>query len=399
MSIIIQGHLHNNDFRNGYSNSASALAAAPCLALVDEVMAGPVQHTGSGNMDTRGMSTLAQLATIPAALHAVGKNVFLQFYSDGSYPFPTGGNYTTFLATLLSYISTNHFDGIWIDSEDYPAGMLTFVTDLSNAGVAVDLIVNAYGSPAYSLATCNKCRYVAVMAYDMYRSSGRGGNAYPHSGLSDSEAALAMWETVGVSPSKLILGTGWYGRSPTTSGSPAYYSIEYHDISNSLTQPATDEAQIGGIWYWWGGMNTQKAKMAWVMSPSNHPSTPYAGMFYEAWLSDKLGTSYSLLQGINDQRGSVTPPPSPFEHGTAKTGLIGITATQNGKSCTAELFLGPDSSTKTATSGPISFTSASLASVSAPITLPATPATYNVYVSIVCGTVTQVIQYGTVTVT
>lgn len=58
--------------------------------------------------------------------------------------------------------------------------------------------------------------------------------------------------------------------------------------------------------------------------------------------------------------------------GEARTAVAPITVSPSGLSCSAELFLGPDEATKSATSGIIAFTSTGAAqSVRFPVTMPA----------------------------
>ncbi len=70
--------------------------------------------------------------------------------------------------------------------------------------------------------------------------------------------------------------------------------------------------------------------------------------------------------------------------GQAATGVAPITVKPSGLSCQAELFLGPDETTKVATSGMVAFTSTGVAqSVSFPVTMP-TPGgvAYHVYLDV-----------------
>ena len=70
--------------------------------------------------------------------------------------------------------------------------------------------------------------------------------------------------------------------------------------------------------------------------------------------------------------------------GQAATGVAAITVKRSGLSCQAELFLGPDETTKVATSGMVAFTSTGVAqSVSFPVTMP-TPGgvAYHVYLDV-----------------
>jgi len=70
--------------------------------------------------------------------------------------------------------------------------------------------------------------------------------------------------------------------------------------------------------------------------------------------------------------------------GQAATGVAPITVSPSGLSCSAELFLGPDETTKVTTSGLVAFSSTGVAqSVRFPVTMP-TPGgvAYHVYLDV-----------------
>lgn len=73
-----------------------------------------------------------------------------------------------------------------------------------------------------------------------------------------------------------------------------------------------------------------------------------------------------------------------FVPGAAKTAIAPITVSPSGLACTAELFIGPNDSTKVATSGLKPFSSTGGAqSVNFPITMPATGGVaYHVYLDV-----------------
>ena len=88
-----------------------------------------------------------------------------------------------------------------------------------------------------------------------------------------------------------------------------------------------------------------------------------------------------------------------FTPGLSKTGTAPLTVTPSGLACTAELYLGPNASTKTVTSGPISFTStASQQNVACPVTMPTVGGTYNIYLNVSTGGVLISAFIGTDTV-
>ena len=77
------------------------------------------------------------------------------------------------------------------------------------------------------------------------------------------------------------------------------------------------------------------------------------------------------------------PPFSPSE---MKTAIAPITAKPSGMTCEAELFLGPDETTKVAFSGRIPFVSTGAAkNVSLPITMPSAPGSYHGYIDVYTG--------------
>ncbi len=75
-----------------------------------------------------------------------------------------------------------------------------------------------------------------------------------------------------------------------------------------------------------------------------------------------------------------------FQSGSSKTAKIPITVTPSNLGCQVELYLGPNQSTKTVTSGQVTFTSTgSSQNVNVTITLPTTAGAYNVYIDITSG--------------
>lgn len=75
-----------------------------------------------------------------------------------------------------------------------------------------------------------------------------------------------------------------------------------------------------------------------------------------------------------------------FAAGSAHTGTVPLTVSPSGLSCTAELFVGPNATTKTATSGPIAFTSTGASqNVVCPVTMPSTAQALSDYLNVVTG--------------
>ena len=87
---------------------------------------------------------------------------------------------------------------------------------------------------------------------------------------------------------------------------------------------------------------------------------------------------------------SGSPPPSGFTHGTTYTANFQVTKIPAGLSCQIEVWLGPNTTTKSATSGLLAFTSTGAAQVMArPVTMPAA-GIYNVYIDVyVSGVMTE----------
>ncbi len=75
-----------------------------------------------------------------------------------------------------------------------------------------------------------------------------------------------------------------------------------------------------------------------------------------------------------------------FGPGSPKTAKVPVTVIPAGLPCQAEIFLGPNDSTKVVTSGPVNFTSTGAAQqVSLPVTMPTVAGSYHVYINITSG--------------
>ncbi len=75
-----------------------------------------------------------------------------------------------------------------------------------------------------------------------------------------------------------------------------------------------------------------------------------------------------------------------FAPGESKTAIAPITVSPSGMNCEAEIFLGPNDTTKVATSGRVSFVSTGAAkNVSLPIVMPSASGSYHGYVDVLAG--------------
>ena len=74
-----------------------------------------------------------------------------------------------------------------------------------------------------------------------------------------------------------------------------------------------------------------------------------------------------------------------FNPGQSKNAVVPVTVQPSGLSCEIEVFLGPNDTTKVATSGLLPFTSTgSQQGIVAPITMPSASGTYHVFIDVYC---------------
>ena len=123
---------------------------------------------------------------------------------------------------------------------------------------------------------------------------------------------------------------------------------------------------------------------------------------YDIDLVGPTQSGYVRLPCIPDTQDtwSGSPPPTGFVHGTSHTASFQITISPANQSCQLELWLGPNSTTKSASGGlSAAFNSTGAAlQVTSTVTLPAA-GTYNVYVDIYLSGVKVVTFVGLSTVT
>lgn len=92
---------------------------------------------------------------------------------------------------------------------------------------------------------------------------------------------------------------------------------------------------------------------------------------------------FKKIMGEGPERISVDMPDPIMLPGATRTAVAPITVSPSGLSCAAELFLGPNETTKTATSGRKAFTSTGAAqSVRLPVTMPTAGGVYHVYLDV-----------------
>lgn len=92
-------------------------------------------------------------------------------------------------------------------------------------------------------------------------------------------------------------------------------------------------------------------------------------------------------QGKGPERLIVEMEDPIFAPSTSKTASSPITVSPSGMACSAELFIGPNATTKVATSGRVNFTSTgSPQNVNLPIVMPASGgSSYHVYIDVYAG--------------
>ena len=92
---------------------------------------------------------------------------------------------------------------------------------------------------------------------------------------------------------------------------------------------------------------------------------------------------FKKIKGDGPERLTVEMLDPVLMPGVTKTAVAPITLSPSGLSCEAELFLGPNDTTKVATSGKKPFTSTGAAqSVRLPVTMPSAGAAYHVYLDV-----------------
>ncbi|KAF4634253.1 hypothetical protein G7Y89_g3858 [Cudoniella acicularis] len=168
------------------------------------------------------------------------------FNNDGNSPstrtaysnmVSTTGNRQMFISSLTSFMITYGFDGVDIDWE-YPgaddrgglpadtANFVSLVKELraafgSNYGITVTLPSSFWYLQHFDIVTMqNYVDWFNFMSYDIHGvwdSTNKYTGPYicPHTNLTEIKDGLSLMWRAGVTPEKVVLGLGWYGRSFT----------------------------------------------------------------------------------------------------------------------------------------------------------------------------------------
>lgn len=324
-----------------------------------------------------------EITMVVNAGHAKGVKVLASLYDE------TKLNILVANATLRAQLVTNlknivtqyNLDGIEIDWEGayQVAQVNTFVqalyTTLHPLGKTVSLCAD-FDATNITSAYAQYVDWIDVMTYDMWHP-----HPYPyHSLYEDMVTYMNFWVDSGFPKEKLLVGIPFFGREADNPESALW--AHYSDIVDVLN-PTSDQNQAnvstfqgatvhGGV-LWWNGIDLVRQKVGYVIASG------FGGVMVYELGTDKLQDPRSLLQVIYQEVTNVNV----FPPGTAKTAKVTINVTPSGLNCEAEVFLGPNETTKVATSGKIKFVSTAADQVvNLPITMPTAPATYKVFVDL-----------------
>ena len=215
---------------------------------------------GNGSVDTHYLVP-ADIPAFVAAAHAAGKKALfcIKDHNDFSNAFPQDtvpGLVSTFAANIISFTTSNGFDGVVLDWEhgvvasQYEAliaalhtAMPTKIINMAgwNDSCCGANIINT------AVAKSSILNQVEIMCYDLDLGEGRteyndaltqGGN----SGMRACDWAVAAYTTAGVPKAKISVGIPFYGRrwpgsthvSQTTSVTPSTFF--YRDLVTDATR-------------------------------------------------------------------------------------------------------------------------------------------------------------------
>ncbi|WP_426746551.1 RICIN domain-containing protein [Myxococcus faecalis] len=237
-------------------------------------------------------ATDARLRSLVTAAHARGVKVLIAVggWNNGDDSAfeqlaASAGTRTTFVNTLVSYVTTAGLDGVDIDWE-YPdpgASAQNFAALIRELGVAMRargklltaaVVANGYYGDGVPASTFTDFDFLNIMAYD-------GGQ--PHSTYDYAVQSLNYWKGRGLPASKAVLGVPFYGRSPSS-------YVGYADlVARDAQAPYKDN--VGDVFY--NGIATIQAKtrlalqhgggvMIWELSQDTRNDTSLLLAIYNA---------------------------------------------------------------------------------------------------------------------
>lgn len=342
----------------------------------------------------------ADLTNIIAAAHAAGCKVILSLSDNAAGTALDGifGNQTYLAQTItnvMSYINSYGFDGVSLDWEqstwasDHQTKVLNFLSAMRTAlGTKILML--------YSYQTARTDCTSAGDQYCDFIDLGYGP------GISIQKSQAAFWVAQGFTKGKIIIDLPFYGTD-----SNGNVLCSWADIVNNINPlPTVDSLSIssvvstiktspqavpGGVLIWDSISDVQN-----ITSWAN--TNGYAGVgFWEcSWDIENDSRSLTQIMYI------ALNPASGFIHGTSHTASFQITISPANQPCKIELWLGPNSTTKSATGGLSSaFNSTGAAEqVTSIVTLP-NAGVYNVYVDVYLNNVKvqSFVGLSTITVT
>jgi hypothetical protein len=353
-------------------------------------------------IDGVGSPTFSRMVTMTSKTHAAGGKALACIAGGDWNTWSTSSgilNFTSILTNptlraklitnLMNFVSTYNLDGIWIDwesSDVTEAVYHTFLVALRAALPSGKLIAvcafpdNNY--PNYYLTASADAPLVDMFEVMLY-----GMGTYPAVATYDDFVTFAgrwlspLW--YGFPPNKVDLGipvsatdavnvmlTGYYRVVAEYDPDP---SLNQLSVSTVLGWNGSPVTVSGGV-LWWSGVDLDIQKTQWAMA------NKAGGVMLYAANMDAVGSPKSLLTNIYN-----TIIAGGFTHGTVHTANFSVTVVPSGLSCQVELYLGPNASTKSATTGLITFTSTgTVQNLSLSLTMP-TAGTYNVYINVYAG--------------
>jgi hypothetical protein len=355
-------------------------------------------------------ANFSKLSALIAKCHSAGVKCLVNMGDvSGSADLPAVLSNSTLRHTLntnlVNLVNTYNLDGVDLDWEVYPTNpaslYLTWVQELRAAlGTGKLITVDGYpdnGYPNYYItsAMLPYIDYVVTMLYcysydDWTYFTYRWSNwcNIPASKIICGIAATGFNYYMGNggipwSPySWVCKQAGWatnVDKIYTTSAlslyypwSPGYYEEPMFPVGSGTTSKD---------YLYFDGIDSTKNKALYLKNNA------YAGMAIFCINCDvPTSDTKSLLTNIYNTVGGINMATIVFLPGSSHTGTVPLTVIPSGISCAAELFVGPNASTKTATSGPISFTSTGASqNVVCPLTMPTAGGTYGDYLNVTSG--------------